>query len=96
MGRTNPTYRDHLRDFEDRYQPFRRALRRQYRGDFDRLFERADGHAHAAGYQHGTDHEVDALLSMLVSHEAEIRELRERLTELAEETATVESDEVTD
>ncbi|WP_435364563.1 hypothetical protein [Haloarchaeobius sp. DYHT-AS-18] len=79
MGRTNPTYRDCLRSFEDRYSPFRRALRRRHQADFDRLFERADAHAHAAGYQNATDPEVAALLSMLVAHEAELRELRERL-----------------
>ncbi|WP_435346086.1 hypothetical protein [Haloarchaeobius sp. HRN-SO-5] len=79
MGRTNPTYRDYLRRFEERYRPFRRALRYERQADFDRLFERADAHAHAAGYRNPTDPEVAALLSMLLAHEAEIRTLRERL-----------------
>lgn len=79
MGRTNPTYREYLRRFEERYRPFRRALRYERQADFDRLFERADAHAHAAGYRNATDPEVAALLSMLLSHEAELRVLRERL-----------------
>ncbi|WP_435333588.1 hypothetical protein [Haloarchaeobius sp. TZWWS8] len=82
MGRTNPTYRDHLRRFRERYGSFRRALRREYQADFDRLFERADAHAHAAGYQNATDPETAALVSMLLAHEVELRELRERLAAL--------------
>ena len=79
MGRTNPTYRDFLRQFEERYGPFRRALRYERQADFDRLFERADAHAHAAGHRNATDPEVAVLLSMLLAHEAEIHSLRERL-----------------
>lgn len=79
MGRTNPTYRDQLREFEQRYEPFRRALRYEHQLDFDRLFERADATAHAAGYRNATDPAVAALLSMLLAHEAELRELHERL-----------------
>ncbi|WP_256297037.1 hypothetical protein [Haloarchaeobius salinus] len=79
MGRTNPTYRDQLRDFEQRYHPFRRALRYEHQLDFDRLFERADATAHAASYRNATDPAVATLLSMLLAHEAEIRELNERL-----------------
>jgi hypothetical protein len=79
MGRTNPTYRDQLREFEQRYHPFRRALRYEHQLDFDRLFERADATAHAASYRNATDPAVATLLSMLLAHEAEIRELHERL-----------------
>ncbi|MGB9965282.1 hypothetical protein [Halobacterium hubeiense] len=79
MGRTNPTYRDRLDDYEQRCQPFRRALRRERQQDFDRLFERARNHAHAAGHLNATDPERAAVLSMLLAQEAELRELRERL-----------------
>lgn len=79
MGRTNPTYRECLREFERRYEPFRRALRYEHQLDLDRLFERADATAHAASYRNATDPEIAALLSMLLAHEAELRELRERL-----------------
>jgi len=79
MGRTNPTYRDALRRLEADCQPFRRALRRQYQTDFDRLFERARGFADAAGYRNGTDPEFAFLVSVALAQEVELRELRERV-----------------
>jgi len=79
MGRTNPTYRDTLRAFEDRWQPFRRGLRGQYQPDFDRLLEGADRFADAAGYQNPRDAERAILLSMLLAHEVELRRLREQV-----------------
>ena len=42
MGRTNATYRDHLDAYEQRCQSFRRALRRERKQDFDRVFELAE------------------------------------------------------
>lgn len=82
MGRTNPTYRNFLESYESDWAPFRRALRRQYRGDFDRLFERAAEHAAAAGVQNPPDPTESLLLSLLVAHEAELRRLRERVESL--------------
>lgn len=79
MGRTNATYRNHLDAYEQRCQPFRRALRRERKRDFDRLFERARNHAHAAGHLNATDPERATILSMLLAQEAELRELRARL-----------------
>lgn len=79
MGRTNPTYRDFLRRFERDWQPYRRGLRRQYQADFDRLFERAQAHADAAGYANAPDPHVAAILSMLLAQEVELRRLREEL-----------------
>jgi uncharacterized membrane protein YccC len=79
MGRTNPTYRDFLGRFEDRCQPMRRGLRRQYKPDFDALFERAQTHADAAGYLNSTDPELAVLLSMLLAQEHELRRLRAQL-----------------
>jgi len=79
MGRTNATYRQHLDAYEQRCQSFRRALRRERQGDFDRVFERARNHAHAAGHLNATDPERAAILSVLVAQEAAIRDLREQL-----------------
>jgi hypothetical protein len=81
MGRTSPTYRDYLRTLESEWQPFRRALRRQYQADFDRLFDRARDHADAAGYANGADPEFAFLLSVLLAQEVELRALRDRLDE---------------
>ncbi|MEF8773895.1 MAG: hypothetical protein V5A23_04680 [Halobacteriales archaeon] len=79
MGRTNPTYRDWLRAFEDDWAPYRRALRRRRQPDFDRLFERAREHADAAGHANPRDPELALVLSMLLAHEAELRALRNDL-----------------
>ena len=81
MGRTNPTYRDYLQRFEDDSQSFRRALRREYKPDFDRLFDRARAHADAAGYHNSTDPDIALLLSILLAHEHELRRLREQTAE---------------
>jgi len=78
MGRTNPTYRDWLREFERRYEPYRRGLRRRHRPAFDRLLEGAADHADAAGLANDPDPEVAALLSMLLVHERRIAELERK------------------
>lgn len=79
MGRTNPTYRDYLQQFEDRCQPMRRGLRREYTCAFDRLFDRARTHADAAGYLNSTDPELAILLSILLAQEHELRQLQAQL-----------------
>ncbi len=79
MGRTNPTYRDYLQRFENRCQPMQRGLRQQYKADFDRLFERAQTHADAAGYLNSTDPELAILLSMLLAQEHELRQLKAQM-----------------
>lgn len=79
MGRTNPTFRDFLSRYEARWAPFRRALRRGHRDDFDRLFDHARDHADAAGHANATDPETAVLLSMLLAQERELRRLRDRV-----------------
>ena len=84
MGRTNPTYRDALRALEEEWGPMRRALRREYQADFDRLFDRGRSFADAAGYANPPDPERAFLLSLVLAHEVELRRLRERLDALEE------------
>lgn len=79
MGRTNPTYRDAISSLESEWGAMRRALRREYQADFDRLFERARGFADAAGHANATDPERALVLSVLLAHEVELREVRGRL-----------------
>lgn len=79
LGRTNPTYRDWLGRTEQRWQPFRRALRSRTQDDFDRLFERAATHAGAAGYLNAAEPEHVMLLSMLLAQERALQELAARL-----------------
>ncbi|QLG50556.1 hypothetical protein [Natrinema halophilum] len=85
MGRTNPTYRDALRDLESEWEPMRRALRREYQDDFDRLFDRAREFADAAGYANPTRPERALVLSLLLAHEVELRRLRAELAALEDE-----------
>lgn len=82
MGRTNPTYRDFLTDYEHRWNEYRRALRYEATEDFDRLFEQARNYADAAGYANDPDREVLVVMSMLLAHEAELRQLRNRVESL--------------
>ena len=79
MGRTNPTYRDYLRTFEERCNAYRRALRHQHQEHFDRLMERAQSHADAAGYMNSATPETAILLSICLSQEITIQELEARL-----------------
>jgi hypothetical protein len=79
MGRTNPTLRDRLDALERDWRPFRRALRRRHRADFDRLFERARGHADAAGQQNPPDVWRAFVFTTLLAQERELRELREAI-----------------
>ncbi len=86
MGRTNPTYRDAVDRLEDDWQPFRRALRRRYTSDFDRLFDHARMYADAGGYLNSHDPVQVVLLSVLLAHEHQLQQLREQ-TERGDDAA---------
>ena len=77
MGRTNPTYRDYVQTVESDWRSFRRGLRREYKDDFDRLFDHARTHADAAGYHNSAEPNMALLLSILLAHEHELAECRE-------------------
>lgn len=77
MGRTNPTLRDRFDRLEREYRPFRRSLRRHQQADFDRLFERARGHADAASQQNPPDAWRAFVVAVLLAHERELGRLAE-------------------
>jgi hypothetical protein len=81
MGRTNPTYREVLGALEDRWQPYRRALRHEDQARFDRLLTHARTHADAAGNLNHRSPVIPVLLS--VAQERRIDELEDRVSELA-------------
>lgn len=83
MGRTNRTYRETLRATEDRWSPYRRALRVGDREHFDRLFEHARTHADAAGYLNYRSVEIPILVSVLVEQEKRISDLEREVQALA-------------
>ncbi|WP_254528532.1 hypothetical protein [Natrinema gelatinilyticum] len=96
MGRTNPTYRDALRRLESEWEPMRRALRREYQDDFDRLFDRARAFADAAGYANPPRPERALVLSLLLAHEVELRRLRAERTRREEVGNCIDSTEGAD
>lgn len=82
MGRSTPTYRDAIRQLESEWSGMRGALRQEYQADFDRLFDRARGFAHAAGYVNPPDPERALVMSILLAYEVELRTIRDRLDRL--------------
>lgn len=82
MGRTNATYRDTIRQTEERWQPYRRALKRRDKAHFDRLFDHARDHADAGGALNPTSSFPAILLSVCLAQERAIAELEERVDEL--------------
>jgi len=89
MGRTNPTYRDELRRFRERWAPFRRALRQPYQAPFDALLEGGERFADAAGFQAPMDAERGVLVSMLLAHEVDRRALEDRVAALEGQVAAL-------
>ena len=69
MGRTSPTYRDALRATEQRWQAYRRTLRRHDRPHFDRLFVHGRAHADAAGMLNHPDPVVPLPVAALLAPE---------------------------
>lgn len=82
MGRTNPTYRRILRGLEDRWNPYRRALRRGDQPHFDQLFEHAREHADAAGYLNHEEPLYPVLVSIALEHERRVAALKDRVDAL--------------
>lgn len=85
MGRTNPTFRDRLRGFEEDWKPFRRALRSSQQQYFDDLLEMADQFAAAAGNQNPAYAYRAIFLSMFLAQEMERQRLEERVAALEAE-----------
>lgn len=89
MGRTNSTYRNHLDSFIQRFEPFKKAVRRENRKHVDSLWEKAHCYAHAGAYMNDSNPGLVAVVSILLglqkdldSNRSEIHEIKERLEEL--------------
>ncbi|SDR06645.1 hypothetical protein [Natronobacterium texcoconense] len=85
MGRTNPTFRDALRAIEDRWQEYRRALRRRDQPRFDQLFAYACEHADASGLLNHQNPLLPALLSIDLEQESRLDDHEKRLEDLENE-----------
>ncbi len=82
MGRTNATYRDLLRALEERWQDYRRGLRREDQAHFDQLFTHARNHADASGLRNHEDPIVPVLFSIALAQETELAALEARVAAL--------------
>jgi len=85
VGRTNPTYRDAIQALEQRWDNFKRALRRRDQSRFERLFEYAQAHADAGGYLNHDEPLFPILLSVDLEQETRLDELEDRITALEAE-----------
>ena len=85
MGRTNPTFRDRLRQFEEQWQPYRRGLRKSEQEQFDDLVEMADRFAAASGFQNPVHAHQAILLSIVLAQEIERQSLEDRVAALEAE-----------
>jgi hypothetical protein len=89
MGRTNPTYRDALSAIEERWQSYRRVLRRRDRERFDALFGYAREHADAAGARNHRNPLVAALVGIVLAQERRHDEAAGEREGFADELAAV-------
>ncbi|MFC7157710.1 hypothetical protein ACFQPA_19980 [Halomarina halobia] len=96
MGRTNPTFRDLLRAYEDRWQAYRRALRQVDQSLFDQLFEYARQHANASGYLNSSEPLFPLLFSVDLEQEHRLDDLEARLSDLEADEPSTSVDAVHD
>lgn len=82
MGRTNPTFRDLLRQIESRWGDYRRALRQPVQPHFDQLFEYARKHSDASGYLNHEQPMNAVLFSIVLEQEQRIAALENRIEDL--------------
>ncbi|MCU4744294.1 hypothetical protein [Natronoglomus mannanivorans] len=91
MGKTNPTYRNRLREFEHEWSLYHRALRLESQDHFERLFVQARNFADAGGIQNHTDPTTTHLISMLLAQECRITDLEEQLETVNEDASNSSS-----
>lgn len=82
MGRTEPTFRLLLDRLESEWRDYRRGLNAREQDAFDSLFQKARAHASASSNVCRVDPLESVLLSILLEHEMELRELRTRVAHL--------------
>lgn len=81
MGRTLPTFRQLIDLTQQRWQKFRRALRREDQQVFDRLFERVRYYASSGTYAVAENPTETILLAIALDQQKAIEELQRRAGE---------------
>lgn len=84
MGKTQPTYRDRLRRLEADWEPFERALRREFHPAWGDLWDHSRNFADAAGIQNEVTTIEPFLVTVCLGQQKQIRELEERVREIEE------------
>jgi hypothetical protein len=79
MGRTTPTFVDLLRQTEEHWAEFKRALRREDRPYFEKLFQQVRYFTPSAMYQCHDNPMETILLSVCLAQEIRIAGIEERL-----------------
>ena len=91
MGRTNATYRNHLDNFIEKFEPFKRGLRKENKQYLDSLWEEAHGFAKAGAYMNALNPGMPAIISMLLGVQKETQENREDIENLKERIGELEN-----
>ncbi len=91
MGRTNATYRNHLDNFIEKFEPFKRGLRKENKQYLDSLWEKAHGFAQAGAYMNAPNPGMPAIISMLLGVQKETQENREDIENLKERIGELEN-----
>lgn len=92
MGRTVPTFRQLASETEAHWSKFRRALRREDRQHFDRLFRCIFPHAQAAMYQ-ASDNPIETIfLCIAMEHEKRLDAIERALRQAGTLPHTVMED----
>ena len=78
MGRTVPTFRQLIDISAARWSKFRRALRREDQGYFDRLFRRVRSYTQAGTYQANDNPMETILLTLALDHEKRLEAMERK------------------
>ena len=93
MGRTLPTFNTYLQDEIDAWRPFRRALRKEDKEAFDRLFTRARMMtAEATASARAVPFDA-IVMAILLGQEKELERMQGEIDELREALAAKEQDD---
>lgn len=82
MGKTNPTTRDRICEFEEEWQAYRRALRRDRQTAFDDVLVHLREQAVAIDAQNPVEPRWTYWMAVAVAQENQLRELRGRVEAL--------------
>lgn len=84
MGRTAPTYRLLTESEIQKWNQFRKALRKKDREAFDELMRKVRVHASASSYMAPLDVFDAMCLAVLLEHEKEIAALKKRVEHVSD------------